>query len=66
MSKANETIEQKMTKLRELVDWFESDDFALEKASERFKEASMLAKEIEDDLNGLQNDINVLKQSFDT
>lgn len=64
MSKANETVEQKMQKLRELVAWFESEDFQLEKAAEKFKEASNFAMEIEKDLAELENDITVLKQSF--
>lgn len=64
MSKTNETIEQKMTRLRELVAWFESDDFQLENASEQFQSATKLAKEIESDLASLENDITILKQSF--
>lgn len=66
MSAKSETVEQKMTKLRELVAWFESDDFILEEASEKFKVAAKLAKEIEHDLSELQNNVNVLKQSFDS
>lgn len=64
MSKQNETVEQKMSRLRELVAWFESEDFQLEKAAEQFKDATKLAKEIETDLAELENDITVLKQSF--
>lgn len=64
MSKQSETVEQKMSRLRELVAWFESDDFQLEKAAEKFKDATKLAKEIETDLAELENDITVLKQSF--
>lgn len=66
MSTKNETIEQKMTRLRELVAWFESDDFVLEEASEKFKTASDLATAIEHDLEELKNNVNVLKQSFDS
>lgn len=65
MSVKNDGIEQKMTHLRELVEWFESDDFVLEAASEKFSEAAKLAKEIEADLAELKNNVNVLKQSFD-
>lgn len=65
-AKSSDSIEQKMTKLRELVAWFESDEFVLEAASEKFKEAAALAKEIEHDLSELKNNVNVLKQSFDT
>jgi len=65
MSAKNETIEQKMARLRELVAWFESDDFVLEEASTKFQTAADLAKEIEHDLNELKNNVNVLKQSFE-
>ncbi len=66
MSAKSETIEQKMARLRELVAWFESDDFALEDASKKFNDAAALAKEIEHDLDELKNNVNVLKQSFDS
>lgn len=55
-----------MARLRELVAWFESDDFALEDASKKFNDAAALAKEIEHDLDELKNNVNVLKQSFDS
>ncbi|MBC7764109.1 exodeoxyribonuclease VII small subunit [Microbacteriaceae bacterium] len=64
--KLNQTIEERLQKLDEKVRWFEGDDFELEKAVERFKEAEGLADEIEKDLTSLKNEIIVLKQSFDT
>lgn len=64
--KHNKTIETRLQELDEKVRWFEGDDFELEKAVERFKEAEGLATEIEKDLTSLKNEINVLKKSFDT
>jgi exodeoxyribonuclease VII small subunit len=64
MSQQN-SIDTKMAKLRELVAWFESDDFSLEKAGEKYEEAAKLAKQIEEDLSKLQNTITVLKEKFD-
>lgn len=58
-------INQKMQALRELVAWFESDDFSLEKASKKFEAASKLASEIESELTGVKNTIAVLKEKFD-
>ena len=58
-------INQKMQALRELVAWFESDDFSLEEASEKFEAASKLASEIESELTGVKNTIAVLKEKFD-
>ena len=65
MSKQNKTVEEKMADLRELVAWFESDEFVLEEASARFKKASLLASEIERDLLELKNEIVVVKKSFE-
>lgn len=62
---SNSTISNKLAKLGELVAWFESDDFVLEAAVDRFKEAQKLADDIERDLTELKNDIVVLKKKFD-
>jgi exodeoxyribonuclease VII small subunit len=66
MSKANKTIQEKTTELNELVAWFNSDDFVLEKAVDQFKQAEQLAEEIEKDLTAIRNDIQVVKQKFDS
>jgi exodeoxyribonuclease VII small subunit len=66
MTKNNKTIQEKITELDAYVAWFDSDDFTLEAALEKFKVAEALAKEIEVDLNALKNDIQVVKQKFDT
>jgi exodeoxyribonuclease VII small subunit len=65
-AKHNDTIEERLQQLDEKVHWFEGDDFELEQAVERFKEAEALAEEIEKDLTSLKNEIVVLKKSFDT
>lgn len=64
MSKQNKTIQQKLAELGEMVAWFDSEQFALEEALERFKQAEKLAEEIEGDLNELKNEVVVLKQKF--
>jgi exonuclease VII small subunit len=66
MSQANKSIQDKIGDLSELVAWFDSDDFALEAAIEKFKEAETLAGTIEKDLTAMKNDITVLKQKFDS
>ena len=66
MSKeSNKTVEQKMEALRQLAAWFESDEFTLGEASERFKQAAKLAEEIEKDLSELENSVTILKRSFE-
>lgn len=70
MSKAinndTKTVSQKMDELSNLVAWFESDDFVLETALEKYKTAESLASEIEHDLMSLKNEVTVLKKKFDT
>jgi len=66
MSGKNKTIQEKMNDLAGQVAWFDSDEFTLEAAIEKFKNAEALATEIETDLGALKNDITVLKQRFDT
>lgn len=61
----NETVAQKLTRLSDMVAWFESDDFVLEEAIERFEAARELADDIEKNLAKLKNDIVVLKKKFD-
>lgn len=65
MSEKNKTIEAKMNELREAAAWFESDEFSLTTASEKFEAASKLAREIEHDLQKMENQITVLKRSFE-
>lgn len=66
MSVKNKTISQKTAELSELVAWFDGDEFILEMALEKFKQAEKLAAEIEKDLNGMKNDISVVKKKFDS
>ncbi|MGB4762712.1 MAG: exodeoxyribonuclease VII small subunit [Candidatus Saccharimonas sp.] len=65
MSKTDKTVSQKMSDLGELVAWFESDEFELEQAIAKYKEAEKVAGEIERDLAELKNEITVLKQKFE-
>lgn len=66
MSQKNkESIQARTTKLDEMVAWFDGDDFELEQAVEKFKEAEKLAAEIEHDLMNLNNTITVVKERFD-
>jgi len=58
------TISDKIAKLNEKVEWFYGDDFSLEKATENYKTAVTLAKEIENDLNKLKNEIEIIDKDF--
>ena len=57
-------ISEKIDELKTGVEWFYSDDFKLEDASEKYKALTTLAKEIEDDLNDLKNEIKVIEEDF--
>jgi len=62
----DKTIQQKISDLDALVAWFDSDEFSLETALDKFKEAEALALAIEKDLAGLKNDIEIVKKKFDS
>lgn len=66
MSKQSKSIQEKTAELEELVAWFNSDEFAIESALDKFKQAEALADEIEKDLNQVQNDIRIVKEKFDS
>lgn len=61
---AEKTLNQKIKELDKKVEWFESSDFELEKAMEKYKEALKLAEEIEKDLKNLKNEVEVIDVDF--
>ena len=64
MSETKMSLNQKIEKLDGQVEWFYSDEFKLEEATGKYKEAMGLAKEIETDLKELKNEIEVLAEDF--
>lgn len=66
MSLKNKTISEKTDELTRLVSWFDGENFVLEEALAKYKEAEKLALEIEEDLNSLKNEIEIVKKKFDT
>ena len=64
MSENKQSLNQKISELDGKVEWFYSDDFKLEEAIDKYKDAIKLAKEIEKDLNALKNEIEVLTEDF--
>jgi exonuclease VII small subunit len=63
--KTNEkTIEQMMAELNERIAWFQSEEFNLDEAKQRFVEARQLAKDITAALDGMQHEITVLSEYF--
>lgn len=65
MSQENKlTIAEKTALLDTLIAWFDSDNFELEQALDKFAEAERLAADIEADLLSLKNDIELVKAKF--
>lgn len=64
MTEEKMSLNQKIEKLDAEVEWFYSDEFELEKATEKYKQAVELAKDIEKDLEDLKNEIEVLAEDF--
>ncbi len=58
------SITDKINQLNAQVQWFYSDDFNLDKAEENYKKAANLAKEIENDLTTLKNEIEIISKDF--
>jgi exodeoxyribonuclease VII small subunit len=63
-NKSEINVADRLVQLGELVAWFESDEFTIEKALKKFAEAEKLAKGIDDDLTQFKNKITVLKKDF--
>ena len=64
MTEEKMSLNQKIEKLDAEVEWFYSDDFKLEDATVKYKQAVALAKDIKNDLENLKNEIEVLAEDF--
>lgn len=58
------SLNQKIAELDEKTEWFYSEEFKLEDAPEKYKEAVKLAEDAKKDLEELKNEIEVLAQDF--
>jgi len=59
-----EPISKKIDKLKMQVEWFYGEEFDLSEAMGKYKDAVKLAKEIEEDLCSLKNEIKVIDKDF--
>ena len=57
---ANKSISNKIATLDQAVEWFYGDEFTLDQAVEKYQSATKLAREIEQDLSELKNQVEVL------
>lgn len=60
----NKSLNQKFEELEKAKEWFYSDDFNLDEAVKKYKEAIDLAKELQEDLSKLQNEIEIIDKDF--
>lgn len=59
-----QSLNDKIKMLDERVEWFYSDDFKIDDAVPRYKEAIELARDVEKDLKELKNEIEFLSEDF--
>ena len=64
MSENKLSLNDKIKKLDDAVDWFYSEEFKLEEATEKYKAAIKMAREVEKDLDEMKNEIEVLTEDF--
>lgn len=57
---AKKSLSAKIAELDQAVEWFYSDEFSLDDAITKYQSATELAAEIEKDLVGLKNRVEVL------
>lgn len=55
------TIADKMAELDKSVEWFYGEDFVIDQALDKYKNASSLAEEISKDLESLKNEVEILE-----
>lgn len=60
MNKSKPGIEEKIAELEKQVTWFDSEEFVLEEAIERYERAQTLSKQITEELESLKNTITRL------
>lgn len=64
-AKSNQSIQEKMKQLEELVEWFESDDVDIDEALKNYEKAMKLASELENEIKSAKNEFAKIKKSFD-
>jgi len=64
-TKKIETLQEKINRLGEMVAFFDTDDFDIEQALEKYKTAEKLSEEIREQMVDVKNEIAILKERFD-
>lgn len=59
-----DNINKKLDTLKTQIEWFYSDNFDLQKATQEYKKTLELAQQIEKDLKEMKNEIKILSENF--
>lgn len=66
-SKANtKNYAQLNAELQQILDWFESADFNIDEAPVKYQQAMKMIQQIKDRLTTAQNQVEKIKQKFDS
>lgn len=65
MSQTSKTnISEQLNKLQQSLAWFDSEDFNLDEAIQRYEESSKIADDLKKSLEEIRNKVEILKQNF--
>lgn len=58
------TVSDNLTRLEELLTWFESEEITVEEALEKYEEALRLSQQLEEQLKTAKNQVEIIKKKF--
>ena len=59
-----EGVSQKMAGLEGEIEWFYGEEFRIDEAAEKYRGALALAKEVEQELGELKNEVEIIRKDF--
>ena len=62
----NRSLREQMEQLEEILAWFESDEFELEAAVERYQQAARVAERIDQRLREIKNKVTIITENAAT
>lgn len=65
MSQHNDKLQDLEKQLDAIIVWFNSEDFSVDEALQKYQDASEIVKKIDSILDTHKNNISVLKKKFD-
>lgn len=62
----NRSLREQMEQLEEILAWFDSDEFELEAAVERYRQAARVAEQIDQRLTEIKNKVTIITEDTAT